>query len=100
LHGICSEDRFQAKSSNGNGRSGHGPRENKAQMAIQGTLPPTRLWVEIATRQFDAHSFTIQAAENAGCAEATHKRIRDLVSRETLGDNFVGKVLSQELGLT
>lgn len=47
----------------------------------------------------NAYSHTMKAAENAGCAEKTHKRIRDLVARESFGERFVTKVLGRQLGL-
>jgi hypothetical protein len=43
---------------------------------------------------------TMKAAENAGCAEETHKRIHDLVARESFGERFVTKVLGRQLGLS
>ena len=46
-----------------------------------------------------AFAFTLQAAENAGCAPETLQRIRDLVARETFGDRLVTRVLGRELGL-
>ena len=48
----------------------------------------------------NAYSHTMQAAENAGCAKETHKRIHDLVARESIGERFVTKVLSRQLGLS
>jgi hypothetical protein len=47
-----------------------------------------------------AYSHTMKAAENAGCAEETRQRIRDLVSRESFGERFVTKVLGRYLGLS
>lgn len=47
----------------------------------------------------NAYSHTMKAAENAGCAEKAHKRIRDLVARESFGERFVTKVLGRQLGL-
>jgi len=46
-----------------------------------------------------AYSHTIKAAENAGCADETHQRIRDLVSQESFGERFVTKILGRQLGL-
>lgn len=46
-----------------------------------------------------AHKHTMTAAENAGCKEETLKRIRKLVTGENVGDSFVARVLSRELGL-
>ncbi len=48
----------------------------------------------------NAYSHTMKAAENAGCAEETQKRIRDLVTRESFGERFVTKVLGRQLGLS
>ena len=48
----------------------------------------------------NAYSHTIKAAENAGCAEDTQKRIHDLVARESFGERFVTKVLGRRLGLS
>lgn len=47
----------------------------------------------------NAYSHTMEAAANAGRAEETHRRIRELVARETFGERFVTKVLGRELGL-
>ena len=47
----------------------------------------------------DAYAHTMKAAENARCADETQKRIHDLVARQTFGERFVTKVLSQQLGL-
>jgi len=47
-----------------------------------------------------AYTHTTKAAENAGCAEATQRRIRDLVCRETFGERFVTRVLGRHLGLS
>ena len=46
-----------------------------------------------------AYSHTMKAAENAGRADETHRRIRDLVARDTLGEHIVTKVLGRQLGL-
>ncbi len=48
----------------------------------------------------DAYSFTMEAAKNAGLADQTHQRIRDIVAKETFGDRFVTKVLGRKLGLS
>ena len=48
----------------------------------------------------DAYSHTMRAAENAGRAEETRQRIRDIVSRDTRGEQFVTRVLGVELGLS
>lgn len=47
----------------------------------------------------DAYSHTMKAAENAGRADETRGRIRDLVARETFGERFVTKVLGPQLGI-
>jgi hypothetical protein len=47
----------------------------------------------------EAYQFTMAAAGNAGCAEETQRRIRDLVAEETFGECFVTKVLGRKLGL-
>ncbi|MEM6559758.1 MAG: hypothetical protein AAF605_08235 [Myxococcota bacterium] len=47
----------------------------------------------------NAYSYTMKAAENVGRAESTRSRIRKLVSRESLGDRFVTKILSRQLEL-
>ena len=48
----------------------------------------------------NAYSHTMKAAESAGCAEEMHRRIRDLVARESFGERFVTKVLGRQLGLS
>jgi hypothetical protein len=48
----------------------------------------------------NAYSHTMNAAENAGCAKETQKRIHDLVARESFGERFVTKVLGRQLGLS
>jgi hypothetical protein len=45
----------------------------------------------------DAYSHTIKAAENAGSADETMRRIRKLVAAETFGERFVTKVLRRHL---
>ena len=47
-----------------------------------------------------AYSHTMKAAENAGCAEQTRARVRNLVSVETFGERFVTKILGRQLGLS
>ena len=47
-----------------------------------------------------AFSYTMKAAERQGSAEATRKRIRNLVASETFGERFVTKILGRELGLS
>ena len=42
----------------------------------------------------------MKAAENAGCVGETRERVRTLVSKETQGDRFVGRMLGTELGLS
>jgi len=49
---------------------------------------------------FAAYTHTMKAAENAGTADATRARIRDLVSLETFGERFVTLILGHELGLS
>lgn len=46
----------------------------------------------------NAYAHTMKAAENAGCAAETQKRIHDLVAREPSGERFVTKVLGRQLG--
>jgi hypothetical protein len=48
----------------------------------------------------NAYSHTMKAAENAGCLEQTHMRIRNLVAGESFGERFVTKVLGRQLGLS
>ena len=48
----------------------------------------------------NAYAHTMTAAENAGCAAQTQKRIHDLVARESFGERFVTKVLRRHLGLS
>ncbi len=45
----------------------------------------------------DAYSFTMQAAEHAGCAEETQERIRRVVAAEIFGDCFVTRILGPRL---
>ena len=47
----------------------------------------------------NAYSHTLKAAENAGCADETLRRIRDLVAGETFGERFVTRILGRKLGL-
>ena len=47
----------------------------------------------------NAYAHTLKAADNAGCAEQTQKRIHDLVARESFGERFVTKVIGRHLGL-
>jgi len=47
-----------------------------------------------------AYTSTMKAAEKAGCADATHQRLRALVAQEPpSGDHFVSRILGRELGL-
>jgi hypothetical protein len=48
----------------------------------------------------NAYAHIMKAAENAGCAEQTQKRIRDLVARESFGERFVTAVLGRQFGLS
>ena len=48
----------------------------------------------------NAYSHTMKAAENAGRADETFRRIRELVAQETMEDRFVTKVLGRQLGLS
>lgn len=48
----------------------------------------------------NAYSHTMKAAQNAGCAEQTQKRIHALVASESFGERFVTKVLGRQLGLS
>jgi hypothetical protein len=48
----------------------------------------------------NAYSHAMKAAENAGCADQTRKRIHGLVARESFGELFVTKVLGRQLGLS
>ena len=48
----------------------------------------------------DAYTLTMKAAENAGRVDETQRRIRDLVARDTPGEDFVTKMLGRQLGLT
>lgn len=47
-----------------------------------------------------AYSHTMKAAENAGRAEETLHRIREIVAQESMEDRFVTKVLGRQLGLS
>ena len=47
-----------------------------------------------------AYAHTMKAAENAGCADETQQRIRDLVTNESFGERFVTKILGRQLGLS
>lgn len=46
-----------------------------------------------------AYTHTMQAAEKLGCADDTHRRIRELVAGEAPGKGFVSKILGPQLGL-
>jgi hypothetical protein len=48
----------------------------------------------------NAYTYAMQAAEKAGRAEETRRRIRDLVAGETAKDRFVTRVLGRQLGLS
>jgi hypothetical protein len=48
----------------------------------------------------NAYTYTMKAAENAGRADETRRRIHDLVAGETFGERFVTKVLARHLGLS
>ena len=48
----------------------------------------------------NAYAHTLQAAQNAGVAEQTQKRIRDLVAQERFGERFVTRVIGRHLGLS
>lgn len=48
----------------------------------------------------EAFAFTMEAARNAGCQEETLLRIRKLVESDTSGDNFVGRIIGRELGIS
>lgn len=47
-----------------------------------------------------AYAHTLAAAEHAGCLDATHTRIRELVAGESMPDRFVSRVLGSRLGLS
>ena len=47
----------------------------------------------------NAYSFTMKAAEHAGCSRETRQRIRALVGEPTVGEGFVASVLRPHLGL-
>jgi hypothetical protein len=47
----------------------------------------------------NAYTYTMKAAENAGCGDETRQRIHALVCKETFGERFVTKVLGRKLGL-
>lgn len=48
----------------------------------------------------EAYDFTMEAARNVGCLEETLLRIRKLVESDTSGDNFVGRIIGRELGIS
>ena len=48
----------------------------------------------------NTHPHTMKAAENAGRADETRRRIHDLVARETCGEHFVTKLLGRQLGIS
>lgn len=48
----------------------------------------------------DAYTFTMAAAKNAGLADQTRRRIRNMVAQETFGERFVTKVIGRKLGLS
>jgi len=48
----------------------------------------------------EAHSYTMEAAEHAGCAEETLERIHKLIATETGGDCFVTRILGPRLKLS
>jgi len=43
---------------------------------------------------------TLQAAENAECADVAEQRMRELVAQEPSGERFVTRVLGHRLGLS
>lgn len=80
--------------------------EKKPAFAIEAGMAALRWLVEgygyeiTGLDVLNAYSHTMKAAENAGCAEQTQMRIRDLVARESFGERFVTKVLGRHLGLS
>jgi len=50
-----------------------------------------------STDVLDAYSHTMKAAENAGRADETKRRVHELVAAETFGERFVTKVLQRHL---
>ena len=80
--------------------------EKKPEFAIEAGMAALRWLVEgygydiTGLDVLDAYSHTMKAAENAGCAEETQRRIHDLVARESFGERFVTKVLGRQLGLS
>ena len=81
-------------------------KERRPEFAIEAGLTALRWLVEgygyeiTGLDVLNAYSHTMKAAENAGCAEQTQKRIRDLVAQESFGERFVTKVLGRHLGLS
>ncbi len=50
-----------------------------------------------STDVLSAYSHTMKAAENAGRADETKQRVRELVAAETFGERFVTKILQRHL---
>lgn len=48
----------------------------------------------------NAYAHTMKAAERAGCADKTRRRIHDMVARESFGERFITKILGRHLGLS
>lgn len=80
--------------------------EKKPEFAIEAGMAALRWLVDgygyevTGLDVLNAYSHTIKAAENAGRAEETQRRIHDLVARESFGERFVTEVLGRQLGLS
>jgi tetratricopeptide (TPR) repeat protein len=77
--------------------------EKKPEFAIEAGMAALRWLVEgygyeiTSLDVLNAYSYTMKAAENAGCAEQTGQRIHELVARESSSERFVTKVLGRHL---
>lgn len=80
--------------------------EKRPEFAVEAGMAALRWLVEgygyevTGLDVLNAYAHTMKAAENAGRAEDTQKRIHALVARESFGERFVTKVLGRQLGLS
>ena len=80
--------------------------ENNPEFAIEARMAALHWLVEgygyeiTGLDVVNAYSHTMKAAEIAGRADETRRRIHDLVAKETFGGRFVTKVLDRQLGIS
>lgn len=75
-------------------RIGHGPHRRSAPQRVLG------YGYEVTSADIiDAFSYTMNAAEKAGCREETLRRVRELLVTETPDSRFVSRILALRLEL-